>query len=95
MRAKYYAGGHTTLVVVVYSLLEFRTVLAQVNLEDSPPFSCALSRDMLPHSPHRLREVNFCVSVLGFSPARTPPPLVGEVECHQEIKRGKPRNHPD
>jgi hypothetical protein len=34
----------------------------------------------------------FYVSVLaGFLRAHTPPPLVGEVECHHEFERGKPR----
>ena len=36
---------------------------------------------------------NLCVFCpCGFPPARTPPPLLGEVECHQEFKRGKPRD---
>ena len=58
-----------------FSLLEFRAVPAQVSLEDSPPFPCALSRDMLPHSPHRLCEVKF--RPCGFLPAHTPAPACG------------------
>jgi hypothetical protein len=57
-----------------FSLLESRAVPAQVSFEDPPPFPCALSRDMLPHSPHRPCEVIFlCFCHWVFSRTHTAP----------------------
>ena len=75
-------GLHRSFSALALSLLECRAVPAKKKRALSQLIRRPFRRSL--PVPHALwRGAKFRVSVLGFSPARTPPPLVGEVECLQ------------